>query len=215
MTVLLSHRTLLTLCVLMGVACATAGVGLSPERLRELAESCAEEEDEDACLEACEGGHLFSCYDIGLHRYEGGESLEEQHEGALLFEYACRQGMGKACLEVGRILRLGELTESQPAAAWTYVSLACDLGESEGCYEVALALKSGDGIAEDLAASKMLLERLCQQGHEDSCAAIDAWVFEGESTREEGLESAEPLETLDKPDGEVQDDVDESMGDTQ
>ena len=215
MKVLLSHRTLLTVSALMWVACATAGVGLSPERLRELAESCAEEEDDDACLEACEGGHLFSCYDLGLRRYEGGESLEEQHEGALLFEYACRQGMGKACLEVGRILRLGELTESQPAAAWTYVSLACDLGESEGCYEVAVALKSGEGTEEDVAASKALLEHLCQQGHEDSCEAIEAWVFEGENPGEERLEAQEHLETSESPDGDAQDDADELTGDTQ
>jgi len=117
-------------------------------------------------------------YDIGSRTVneEGKEALAGQY-----FAAACDKGMGKSCMIVAEMWKIGAGCDPNPKMAAKAYEHACARGEGEGCYGLAEFFLQANHDPERTAE---LLEAACglkkKPNEQPSCSALGAMWLSGQ-----------------------------------
>lgn len=114
---------------------------------------------------SCKAGFMPSCLYLGdIHKREGRAS-----DAMRLYDYACEEGSGAACLRSGVLRANGTGMPADAASAAAYYARGCDAGDAQSCYFLAAAYRYGRGVPVDNMHASRLYSDVCAAGEEDAC----------------------------------------------
>jgi hypothetical protein len=149
------------------------------------------ESEAERLQQACDGGEMRGCYDLGI-MYEDGDGVpQDSRRAAELYQQACNGGYEafncesiieaerleqacdggnmEGCYNLGWMYRAGfSVRQSDTRAAELYQQ-ACDGGEMEGCFFLGLMYLNGDGVRQSDTRAAELYQQACDGGHIEAC----------------------------------------------
>lgn len=127
-------------------------------------------------IEACQKGHLQSCYEVGVV-LTSGENAEDQEKKDLGLEYlrrACSYGETKACDLLGE----NYFKDKHFFAAKQYLESACGRDSVTACSGLGTMYRDGNDVRQDDIKSRQYYEKACALGEKDACINI-AIIYRG------------------------------------
>jgi len=118
-------------------------------------------------IEDCQGGHVPSCYDVGI-RLSTGENAEDQEKKNLGLEYirrACKYGEEKACDTMGE----NYFQDKHYGAAKPYFEASCERGIVSACTGLGTMYRDGLDMRQDDTKSRIYYDKACTLGDGDAC----------------------------------------------
>ena len=121
----------------------------------------------------CDGGHGWSCYNLGTS-YRDGEGVpsEDPARAVSLLRKACDLDAAQACNAAGVVFHDTDTDIKDLLLAFALFHKACDGGYHWGCHNMAKMYRDGVGIGEDQARGKSLFRKACDGGISESCEAL-------------------------------------------
>jgi hypothetical protein len=133
----------------------------------------------EALHEACEEGHLRSCYDAGVH-YQIGRGVPVDFGRAhALFEQACEGGDSYGCNGLGRLHEAGSGVPSDMDQALGFYQRACDLGDLPVCYYIGWLYEFNERLPTDYERSRTYYQRACDGGEQLGCQGLAYLLLQG------------------------------------
>jgi TPR repeat protein len=158
------------------------------ERLREgqaLQDQRRYREARPLLQEACDGGKLEACRDLGS-LYDAGHANSEDYTGvSALYQKACEGGDTEACKDLGDLYNDGPTHKGKvkiyhsPEKAAVLYEKACDGGILAACNGLGVLYEDGAGVAQDFAQSRTLYQRACEGGEMPGCAKLSGIYYGG------------------------------------
>ncbi|MGB3472370.1 MAG: trypsin-like serine protease [Erythrobacter sp.] len=149
----------------------------------------------DASEQACEGGDLSACNNLGL-AFELGEGREQSRPvAAILFEQACEGGIGDGCSNLGRLASIST-SQTIRVTADSLQDRACDMGSLAGCTELAISILNERDEDAGVDRAEALLRFSCDGGYDEGCRELGKFLLpweRGEASRGEGLDLLDRL----------------------
>jgi len=136
-------------------------------------------------LRACEGGAKLACV-AGLRWLSEARRDQSVTNGPAIrqrldLEYACLNGAGETCAELGLAFRAGTAPfPSDLARSGVEYQRGCDLGNPLACNNLGDACEYGSGVPRDLSRAAALYERACRMGNAIGCANLGHLIENGE-----------------------------------
>lgn len=129
--------------------------------------------------EACDSGHLRSCYDAGVH-YQIGRGVPVDFERAhALFEQACEGGDSYGCNGLGRLHEAGSGVPADMNQALAFYQRACDLGDLPVCYYIGWLYELSEQLPTDYERSRTYYQRACDGGEQLGCQGLAYMLLRG------------------------------------
>lgn len=126
----------------------------------------------EAKLQACEGGDLARCTEVG-EAYSKGEGVKQ--DAALGLKYsrkACDGNVPQACFRAGMVLLMGPADLREPIMGMASVVRACDGKNAEACFflgTLSAGLIKMEGVEPNPERARSFYQKACDYGHQQSC----------------------------------------------
>lgn len=173
-------RAWLTLAVAIGLAgCAncredvalagTENTAAPPGPVPELREASS-----DQLSELCDSVPALACGTLG-ERLRHAEGDAAAARGA--YQRGCEAGDGDACVELGRMWRMGQGGERSNSDALSWYRVACEHEAPMGCNNAGILTRDGQGTEADRDAALGLFEQACRADYWVGCEAFGRLVM--------------------------------------
>ena len=107
-------------------------------------------------------------------------SPESRIKAVMLFEDACKQGEGSACVSLGTLYRDGDIVQKDAPRAVGLFEQACDIGVARGCTHRGYHFEHGIGVQADFDAGSAPLRTACEEGDPQGCSYLGSLYARGD-----------------------------------
>ena len=122
--------------------------------------------------QACEGGDMPACSDLGVTYGTGYGVARDSARAAALYRRACEGGDMGGCFNLGASYQDGKGVARDLERAVEFYRQACEGGDMRGCSNLGTRYSRGDGVAQDAARAVAFYERACEGGLMLGCSNL-------------------------------------------
>lgn len=115
----------------------------------------------------------------------------DHREGILRYDESCRDGVMRACNELGARYLAGEGVPRDPARARQLFERACEGGEIGACFNLAHLFHTGaEGVSVDLALAARYYDRACTGNDMGACSNLGVLYRQGQGVERDPAHAA-------------------------
>ncbi len=123
-------------------------------------------------LQACEGGDLARCTEVGAAYAKGEGVKQDAAQGLKYSRKACDGNVPQACFQAGMVLLMGPANLREPIMGTASMVRACDGKNAEACFflgTLSAGLIKMEGLEPNPERAKSFYQKACDYGHQQSC----------------------------------------------
>jgi len=122
--------------------------------------------------QACAGGNVSSCNDLG-YMYQFGQGVTQDNQLAVtLYTKACDRGSGEGCNNLGTMYLRGIGVQQDGNKAKTLFEKACGKGYGSGCNNLGIVYAEGKSAPQDYPQAMTLFQKSCRDGNAQGCGNV-------------------------------------------
>ena len=135
--------------------------------------------------QACEGGDMPACSDLGV-TYETGDGVaRDSARAAALYRRACEGGAMQGCFNLGFSYQNGEGVTRDSERAVEFYRRACEGGDMGGCFNLGGSYDSGEGVVLDRERAAARYRQVCEGGDMRGCLNLGNRYWRGDGVSQD------------------------------
>jgi uncharacterized protein len=119
--------------------------------------------------QACDGGNMDGCDNLGVLYANGQGGLKDYAQASALYRKACDGGNMHGCANLGSVYESGQGVSQSYIQAFSLHKKACDGGDALGCNGLGWAYQKGLGVPADMEQAVMYYRKSCDGGVAQGC----------------------------------------------
>jgi TPR repeat protein len=135
--------------------------------------------------QACAGGSMQGCYDLGRMYEEGIGAPPDPGQARPLYQKACAGGIVNACLNLGWLYESGAGGPQDYNQAQALYLKACDDADGAACYDLGLMYEKAEGVTQNYEQASSLYKKACDAGVIDGCFNLGVLYEKGEGVAQD------------------------------